>query len=175
MEAIITAATVATMFFNISGSQSQSDYVYNAKFNDNKVEVMNVYNQTDCGLVNHYQYSYQYDEQNRLVSKTAQKWNETTDRWENAYELCYEYKDCGYEVSRSKWDQKANDFAQADQKMNYEMLGNEVMAVNTFRLDDNTKDYVLVDKILLMHPENEVLYAQTEKMEKSSSSAELSK
>nr|MBP7472192.1 DUF3836 domain-containing protein [Prevotella sp.] len=174
MEAIITAATVASMFFNLASSQSSSSYVYNAKIDSDKVEVMNVYNLNDNSLTNKLQCSFKYDAENRLVSKTVQVWNEMSCAWENSYEFRYTYNESGYNLSRCCWNNKTNSFDNAKEYMDYEMIGKDVMAVNTYKYNEESKTYVLVDKILTMHPEKEILYALADGFDSTTSFIETS-
>ena len=50
MEMIITAATVATMFFNSATSES-NNYFYNAQMEDGKVETLSVMKKDEYGEV----------------------------------------------------------------------------------------------------------------------------
>ena len=150
MEVIITAATVASMFFNMANAPEQSGFAYNAQMNGNKVETVRVLKSTDEGLFNKLQYAYDYDSEDRLVKKTVKRWNSVANTWENAYELKYTYAPDGYILVRRDWNKKTQKFDDAKQMMNYKMIQNNVMAVNTYELNKNN-DYVMVNNVLVMN------------------------
>ncbi len=166
MEAIITAATVATMFFNVANSSVKNGFNYNATLEGDKIVAVNVYDASSKYLQNKMQYSYSYDENSRLVKKTAQKFNTVTNKWENAYELVYTYSENGYTLSRNNWNAKTQEFENAKQMMAYQMVNKDVMAVSTYKWDDATNDFAQTENILVMSPQQEVLYSLSENIEK---------
>ena len=70
METIITAATVLSMFMNLSNDVN-SPYYYNADVENNQVKTLHVYNDNDGLLSARLSYRYTYDDEGRLVSKVA--------------------------------------------------------------------------------------------------------
>lgn len=58
-------------------------------------------------LTNKLRYDYSYDEQDRLVEKTAMLWNAKKMTWEPDFRLDFAYTDSGYSVERRDWDAKA--------------------------------------------------------------------
>ena len=71
MEAIITAATVATMFFNLVNSSEPNGFCYNVAMDQDHVTMVNVFDVSENILEHKLQYEYAYDDQDRLVKKTA--------------------------------------------------------------------------------------------------------
>ena len=158
MEIIITAATVASMFFNMANAPEQSGFAYNAQMNGNKVEKVHVLKSTEEGLSNKLQYAFDYDSEDRLAKKTVKRWNSVANTWENAYELEYTYVLDGYTLVRRDWNKKTQKFDEAKQMTNYKMIQNNVMAVNTYELNKNN-DYVMVNNVLVMNPQEDIRYA----------------
>jgi len=158
MEIIITAATVASMFFNMANAPEQSGFAYNAQMNGNKVEKVHVLKSTEEGLSNKLQYAFDYDSEDRLAKKTVKRWNSVANTWENAYELDYTYMTDGYTLVRRDWNKKTQKFDEAKQMTNYKMIQNNVMAVNTYELNKNN-DYVMVNNVLVMNPQEDIRYA----------------
>lgn len=156
MEAIITAATVATMFFNVADSTT-SDYVYNAYMVDGKVESLSVMDCNGRYLANKLRYRYSYDGHDRLLQKTAMLWNERKMTWEPEYRLDFAYTENGYSVERRLWDRVANDYGEASERMEYELLFDEVMAVNTYRRDRRTNEFELTGNLLVMNLQAQLL------------------
>ena len=70
METIITAATVLSMFMNLSNDVN-APYYYNADVENNQVKTLHVYNDNDGLLSARLSYRYTYDDEGRLVSKVA--------------------------------------------------------------------------------------------------------
>lgn len=162
MEAIITVATVAAMYMNLAGSPVENGYNYNARINGGKVEQISVYAKNEGMLSNKLQYDYVYDEAGRLAVQVAKTWNSSRNRWENYYELNYNYDETGYSLVRCDYNKRTGKFDKHVGKYTYEMLDGNVMAVNSYRWDKNCNDYAMVDNILVMNPTPDVLYAQAD-------------
>ena len=76
MEAIITAATVLTMYFNAVNS-NEPNYMYNGDMEDGKVNKIEVYEKNaNAQMTQKMEYCYEYDEQGRLTNKEMLSWDE---------------------------------------------------------------------------------------------------
>ena len=155
MEMIITAATVATMFFNSATSES-NNYFYNAQMEDGKVETLSVM-KNDCNmLTNKLQYRFVYDSQDRLSVKEALLWNERSMRWEPDYRLDYAYAEDGFSVSMRKWNKKKDEYGEVTEKMDYAMVLDNVMAINHYEcVKGETME--LKSNMLVMNPDERLL------------------
>ena len=157
MEAIITAATVATMFFNLVNSSEPNGFCYNVAMDQDHITMVNDFDVSENILEHKLQYEYAYDDQDRLVKKTAKIYK--AGKWETSYVLDFSYDIAGYSVTRRRWDAKHNSLAQADELMTYETLANGMMAVDTYKWDEKNNDFARVDGFLMMNPGSDVLYA----------------
>ncbi len=160
MEVIITAATVASAFFNLSTSSSTSSLYYDTKTDSNKVVAVNVYDESDGLLYNKNQYSFEYDQQNRLVRKIVKSWDSCSREYVNTCEYEYSYNASGYNIVHKYWDEKKHAFDDADGMTSYDVIGSNVLAVNTYKWQDNTKKFVRVNAMLVMDPHLDLFYAQ---------------
>lgn len=156
MEAIITAATIATMFFNVANSTT-GDYAYNAEMNEGRVESLCVMNRDGKFLNNKLRYIYSYDELDRLVQKTAMIWNERKMTWEPEYRLDMAYDFEGYSVERREWNRKTGSYGEASERMEYEMILTQVMSVTKYKRDSRTNEMEHMGKFLVMNPQTELL------------------
>lgn len=157
METIITAATVMAMYFNVAKT-NVGNYYYNADVENGKVVSINVYDDFNKNLSQKLQYRFTYDDENRLSSREALKWNSRTQRWENYYALDYAYTDQGYTLSRREWDGKKNVYGEVDEKMVYENISGEVMALNCYKKSEKG-GMKLAYNMLVMHPQGDMLLA----------------
>lgn len=156
METIITAATVATMFFNMANTTT-GEYAYNADIESGRVENMYVMKHDGKYLNNKLRYQYTYDEWDRLIQKEALLWNNETRSWEPDYCLYFAYTENGYHVERSEWDSKAQRYGDAHERMEYEMLYGNVVAVNTYERTSFAAEFELKTNMLVMNPQDRLL------------------
>ncbi len=166
MEPIITAATVATMFFNVASSPVNNGYNYNATMDGDKIVSVNVYNKDGKYLNNKLQYDYTYDAQNRLTKQVAMRYNSVSGKWENDYVLVYSYEDNGYTLERHDWNKKTMAYNEANEMMVYQMISDNVMAVNTYKKTADDKDFAKVESVTVMNPQHEILMGMAENLEK---------
>lgn len=152
MEAIITAATVMAMYLNVTTS-GEGPYAYNADIENGRVNSLVIFEDRDDSLTPKLQYSYKYDEDGRLVAREDRKWNS----WRREYEPYrlteYQYGDEGYTVQLRRWNRSRNAYGDAVEKMEYSRIGENVMAVDTYRRDKGSDELTLCDNFLVMHPD----------------------
>mgnify|MGYP002740720678 FL=1 len=161
MELIITSTTIAAMFCNISTSSVSNGYCYNAETNGNEVNKITVFEASGKYLDRKLQYRFDYDALGRLANKEAQRWNNLTEQWENVYKLIYHYTEIGFRLSRHDWDKKTQSYGKATTLIDYEMLGNRLMAVTTYSWDTRKNDYTKVDGFVIMDPHEGLLLAES--------------
>ncbi|MBQ7422815.1 MAG: DUF3836 domain-containing protein [Prevotella sp.] len=158
MESIITAATVATLFFN-TATQGTGNFVYNADMEQGQVKSLCVFNQKGTYLERKLKYSYAYDAEERLVRKEAFIWNEYKNQWEPDYRLDYAYTETGYSLERRNWDRHAKEYGDACSAMEYEMVFGNVMAVNIYKYNARAEELRLTGNMLVMNPQESQLLA----------------
>ena len=102
METIITAATVLSMFMNLSNDVN-APYYYNADVENGQVKTLYVYNDNEGQLSARLSYHYTYDEEGRLKSKVAYRHDGLDGQEKPSFRLDYAYNAEGYSVERSAW------------------------------------------------------------------------
>lgn len=153
MEAIITAATVLASYLNVA-TANQSGYVYNASFEDNNVARIEVMNNTGGVLTNKLQQRFAYDNRGRLTSKETLRWNTETGEFQPSELYTYSYNNYGYSMSMRRWDKKSSSYAPSGDMTVYHMVGNKVMAVDTYKRNSQHAPFELTSGILVMNPDN---------------------
>ena len=158
MNVIITAATVFTMFLNSGKAiHAGGDYYYNADIQNSKVCMMDVYHQNgDKMLSRELEYHFTYDEQNRLISKEAYKWNPVTMDWNRYYCLVLNYTDDGYSIEMKKWNSNKKTYDTAKERSVYHIVNGDVASISNYKWNDKSHDFVLTnttyqDPLLLAH------------------------
>lgn len=160
MEVIITAATVASVFFNLSTSSSNNSLYYNTKMDSDKVVAVNVYDEYNGLLYNKNQYSFEYDQQNRIARKIVRTWDSSSRQYINTCEYEYRYNTAGYSIIHKCWNEKKHVFDNADGMTSFDIVGNNVLAVNTYKRQGDREGLVRVDAMLVMDPHLDLFYAQ---------------
>jgi hypothetical protein len=151
METIITAATVLAMYFNVNANSVDNKHYYNADIENNKVNSVVVLENNDKYLHQELKYNFTYDNNNKLTSKEALKWNSEKQTWENYYVLDFNYFDDGYTVSRRDWNKKTSSYAAITEVMDYKTVTGEVTAINSYKVD-NAGEIKQTNKLLVMSP-----------------------
>ena len=153
----ITAATVFSMFMN---SAKSGDYYYNADVENNTVYSMTVYDNSTNYLVAKVKYDYTYDAQERLTCKEAYKWNADMQDWAKNYKLEYTYMNDGYTLERSEWNATKGEYEAPSEKSIYKNELNNLSSIVKFERDNDKKDLVMTDRMLVMSPLNDLLIAE---------------
>lgn len=131
METIITAATVLSMFMNLSNDVN-SPYYYNADVENGQVKALYVYNDNGGQLGARLSYHYTYDEEGRLKSKVAYRHDGRGNAEEPSFRLDYAYDEQGYSVERSEWNAEKRCFDKARSKTEYVGTMENMMAVTNY-------------------------------------------
>ena len=157
MNAIITAPTIMSMFMNLTTDVENNKFCYNAEMEDNRISAIEVYKNNDNVLSAHIKRIYTYDELDRLLMRETLKWNKRKQTWEKHSCLCYSYSVEGYTVEKRFWDESGNDYAEAKEYSHYTIIMNHVVAVNDYKKDNQTGDYILAQNTLVIMPDTNKL------------------
>lgn len=131
METIITAATVLSMFMNLSNDVN-APYYYNADVENGQVKTLYVYNDNGGQLGARLSYRYTYDEEGRLKSKVAYRHDGHDGQEKPSFRLDYAYNAEGYSVERSEWNAGKKCFDTAHSRMEYVSTMEHLMAVTNY-------------------------------------------
>jgi hypothetical protein len=150
MEAIITAATVLTMYFNAVNSDN-ANYMYNGEMEDGVVNKIEVYAQNDRHQMEQkMEYCYAYDEQGRLTTREVVRWDENKQDWVNDFRHTYKYYKNGYNMETSKWDVARQTYDIPSEVTLYREVAPTVTSVRTYRMNEAKDNMYLTNSLLCM-------------------------
>ena len=159
MNTNITVSTIRSMYMNLVTDVTNTNYCYNAEIENGRVMAMTVYNNHGLTIDAKVRHEYLYDSEDRLVRKETLKWNSVTASWEKFSCLDYCYDEDSYTVEKMMWDNTRNEYAEAGEYSHYTVLLDNVLAVNSFRKDANTGEYVEAERVLVMNIHGDNLMA----------------
>lgn len=158
METIITAATVLSMFMNLSNDVN-SPYYYNADVENNQVKTLHVYNDNDGLLSARLSYHYTYDEEGRLKSKVAYRHDGLDGQEKPSFRLDYAYNAEGYSVERSEWNAEKRCFDKARSKTEYVSAMENLMAVTNYERSEELETMQKKESFLVWGNHDDFLLA----------------
>jgi len=91
------------------------------------------------------QYTFSYDDQNRLISKEASKWDGAKDEWVPYFKMTYQYSDNEIIMNYGRWNESHKAFDEAIQKSVYELNDANMPTAYKAYKQDNKSDWTLVD------------------------------
>ena len=110
-KAVVMMVVVMASVMNFSASASNpTQYVKNE----------------DCHLFRHLRYTYTYDNENRITSKEASKWDNVKEAWVPYFKMNMEYNNHEIEVSYARWNSKSNAYNSNVEKTVYELNDDNV-------------------------------------------------
>lgn len=71
-------------------------------------------------------YEFAYDEQNRLINKTASKWDGTVDKWIPYFQMTYRYEANEVIMSYARWNESQETFSKDKKETVYELNENNI-------------------------------------------------
>lgn len=152
MEAIITAATVLTMYFNAVNSDN-ANYMYNGEMEDGVVNKIEVYAQNDRHQREQkMEYCYAYDEQGRLQDKETLTWDETTKQWTKSSRLTYRYYKNGYNVEMSYWNAEKQQYDLPMEVTLYRSIAPNLTTVKTYKMNEQQDNMFMTSSMVMMEP-----------------------
>jgi hypothetical protein len=152
MEAVITAATVLTMYFNAINS-NDVNYMYNGDMEDGKVNKIEVYEKnSDQQMEQKMEYCYKYDEQGRLADKEMLSWDEAKQQWTKSSRLTYKYFKNGYNVEVSYWNSDKQQYDLPAEVTLYRSLAPNLTTVKTYKMNEQQDNMYLSSSMIVMEP-----------------------
>lgn len=107
-------------------AMAQNNFITNEEVKNNLVVSRTIYKQDGNYLHNHMHYEFTYDEQNRLISKTASKWNGTVDKWIPYFQMTYRYEVNEVIMSYTRWNESQETFSKDKKETVYELNENNI-------------------------------------------------
>ena len=107
--------------FNVEALAQETNFITNEEVENNLVVAKTIYKQDGNYLHNHMRYEFTYDDANRLVSKTAAKWDGATDKWVPYFQMTYRYEANEIIMSYARWDENRQTFSKDPKQTVYEL------------------------------------------------------
>lgn len=126
---VFTALALAVItLVNLLNTQAmaQNNFITNEEVKNNLVVSRTIYKQDGNYLHNHMRYEFTYDEQNRLISKTASKWDGTVDKWIPYFQMTYRYEANEVIMSYARWSESQETFSKDKKETVYELNKNNI-------------------------------------------------
>ena len=159
MEAIITAATVLTMYFNAINS-NDVNFMYNGDMEDGVVNKIEVYERnSDQQMEEKMEYCYKYDEQGRLADKEMLSWDEAKQEWAKSSRLTYRYFKNGYNVEVSYWNKEKQAYDLPAEVTLYRSQAPNLTTVKTYKMNEKQDNMYLSSSMIVMEPLDSQLLA----------------
>lgn len=120
--AVVMVVVVMASVLNFSASASNpTQYVKNEEMTGELMTGKTIFRNEDGRLYRHLRYSYTYDNENRVKSKEASKWDASKEAWVPYFRMNMEYSNNEIEVSYARWNSKSNAYDSNIQKSYYEL------------------------------------------------------
>ena len=104
-------------------AMAQDNFITNEEVKNNLVVSRTIYKQDGNYLHNHMRYEFAYDEQNRLINKTASKWDGTVDKWIPYFQMTYRYEANEVIMSYARWNESQETFSKdKKEKVSFDIL-----------------------------------------------------
>lgn len=120
-KALALAALTVVSTFNVEAFAQETNFITNEEVENNLVVAKTIYKQDGNYLHNHMRYEFAYDDVNRLVCKTATKWDGATDEWVPYFQMTYRYEADEIIMSYARWDEHRKTFSKDSKQTVYEL------------------------------------------------------
>ena len=119
-KAVVMVVVVMASVMNFSASAvNPIQYVTNDEMTGELMTAKTIFRNEDGHLFRHLRYTYTYDNENRVVSKEASKWDSTKAAWVPYFKLDVEYTDTEVELSYARWNSRSNAYDSKVEKSVY--------------------------------------------------------
>ena len=121
-KAVVMVAVVMASVMNFSASASNpTQYVKNEEMTGELMTAKTIFKNEDGHLFRHLRYTYTYDNENRVTSKEASKWDSSKETWVPYFKMDVSYANNEVELSYARWNSKSNAYDSNVEKTVYEL------------------------------------------------------
>ena len=121
-KAVVMLAVVMASVMNFSASASNpTQYVKNEEMTGELMTAKTIFKNEDGHLYRHLRYTYTYDNENRVTSKEASKWDSSKEAWVPYFKMNVSYANNEVELSYARWNSKSNAYDSNVEKTVYEL------------------------------------------------------
>lgn len=121
-KAVVMLAVVMASVMNFSANASNpTQYVKNEEMTGELMTAKTIFKNEDGHLYRHLRYTYTYDNENRVTSKEASKWDSSKEAWVPYFKMDVFYANNEVELSYARWNSKSNAYDSNVEKTVYEL------------------------------------------------------
>ena len=121
-KAVVMVAVVMASVMNFSASaRNPTQYVKNEEMTGELMTAKTIFKNEDGHLFRHLRYTYTYDNENRVTSKEASKWDSSKETWVPYFKMDVSYANNEVELSYARWNSKSNAYDSNVEKTVYEL------------------------------------------------------
>ncbi len=121
-KAVVMVAVVMASVMNFSASASNpTQYVKNEEMTGELMTAKTIFKNEDGHLYRHLRYTYTYDNENRVTSKQASKWDSSKESWIPYFKMNVSYTNNEVELNYARWNSKSNAYDSNAEKIVYEL------------------------------------------------------
>ena len=121
-KAVVMLAVVMASVMNFSANASNpTQYVKNEEMTGELMTAKTIFKNEDGHLFRHLRYTYTYDNENRVTSKEASKWDSSKETWVPYFKMDVSYANNEVELSYARWNSKSNAYDSNVEKTVYEL------------------------------------------------------
>lgn len=100
-------------------AKAQDNFITNDEVKNNLVVSRTIYKLDGNYLYNHIRYEFAYDELNRLICKTANKWDGASDEWKPYFQMTYRYEAGEIIMNYARWNESKHSYSKDKQQSVY--------------------------------------------------------
>ena len=127
-KAVVMMVVVMASVMNFSASASNpTQYVKNEEMTGELMTAKTIFKNEDGRLFRHLRYTYTYDNENRVTSKEASKWDSVKEAWVPYFKMNVSYTNDEVELSYARWNSKSNVYDSNIEKTVYELNDNNAV------------------------------------------------
>ena len=125
---VVMMVVVMASVMNFSASASNpTQYVKNEEMTGELMTAKTIFKNEDGHLFRHLRYTYTYDNENRVASKEASKWDSVKEAWVPYFKMNVSYTNDEVELSYARWNSKSNVYDSNIEKTVYELNDNNAV------------------------------------------------
>lgn len=124
-KAVVMVAVVMASVMNFSTSaMNPTEFVTNNEITGEVITAKNIYRNEDGHLYRHLRYTYIYDNENRVISKEAAKWDSVKEVWSPCFKMNVEYSANEVTVDYARWNDRSKAYNSNVEKVVYVLNDN---------------------------------------------------
>lgn len=150
-------AFVAIIIASVMNSEvkAQDNFITNEEVKNDLVVAKTIFKQDGAYLYKHMRYEFTYDAENRMLSKTASKWNSAKEEWTPYFKMTYNYEGNEIIMFYGRWNASHKAFDKDVQKSIYEMNSqNMPVACRSYQKPADNSDWTFVSYNRIDHTAN---------------------